>query len=253
MSFDWKEVEVQRLQPFRQLYRQEMNCQIVHDGWASRGYAASYAAFEGTSILGYAAVDRRYDKGSLIEFYLLPAARTQAMGHFRDALAISNATHIRAQTNDTFLTTLMQACAKEISPCTILFEYVGDTSLLPTEGALFRPISEPERVSVFVHEFEPVGTHGLEVRGQLIATGGALGHYNPPYADVYMEVMPAARRQGHGSYLVQEVCRHVVAGGNRPSARCNIDHFASCRTLEKGGFRRCGLIQVGQVETDRCR
>jgi hypothetical protein len=37
------------------------------------------------------------------------------------------------------------------------------------------------------------------VDGAIVATAGALTHYNAPYADLYMEVEPHARRRGFGA------------------------------------------------------
>ncbi len=36
----------------------------------------------------------------------------------------------------------------------------------------------------------------LEADGAVVATGGVLFHYHPPYGDVHMDVREAFRRQG---------------------------------------------------------
>lgn len=51
---------------------------------------------------------------------------------------------------------------------------------------------------------EGVGEWMIESAGEIVATGGILFHYNPPYGDIYMEVAEPHRRLGCGSYLVQE-------------------------------------------------
>jgi len=90
----------------------------------------------------------------------------------------------------------------------------------------------------------------VEEKGEVLGAGGLLTHYNPPYADLYMEVVNSARRRGVGSYLVQEL-RHVCAEqGLRPAARCDPKNHASRRTLERGGFKPCGEILAGALRAE---
>ena len=113
-------------------------------------------------------------------------------------------------------------------------------------------MSQRKRVSsIFPHAYEPVGEWVIESDGTIVATGGFLTHYNPPYADIFMEVTEAARRQGIGSYLLQELKRVCYEAGMRPAARCNPDNLASRRTLEKAGFLPCGRLLVGEVSASR--
>ena len=87
----------------------------------------------------------------------------------------------------------------------------------------------------------------IEVAGEAVATGGALHHYNPPYADLFMEVSEAHRRHGHGSYLVQELKRICYESGNKPAARCDASNLASRATLQKAGFLPCGRLFIQDV------
>ena len=87
----------------------------------------------------------------------------------------------------------------------------------------------------------------MEADGAIMAAGGFLCHYNPPYGDVYMEVAEAARSKGFGSYLVQEVKRVCYEAGRRPAARCNPDNPGSRRTLERAGLLPCGRLLVAEV------
>ena len=83
---------------------------------------------------------------------------------------------------------------------------------------------------------------------RVVATGGALYHYNPPYGDLYMEVREDCRRRGFGSYLIQELKRVCYEGGKKPAARCNDSNTASRRTLQKAGLLPCGRILFGDAE-----
>jgi GNAT superfamily N-acetyltransferase len=87
----------------------------------------------------------------------------------------------------------------------------------------------------------------VELRGELIASGGFLLHYNKPFADLYMEVRADRRRCGYGSFLIQELKRECYLAGRVPAARCNKDNLASRATLRKAGLRECGLVLLGRV------
>ena len=87
----------------------------------------------------------------------------------------------------------------------------------------------------------------IESEGVAVATGGALFHYNPPYADLFMEVDEPYRRRGFGSYLVQELKRVCYEMGKKPAARCNAGNVASRQTLQKAGLLPCGRILLGEV------
>ena len=79
--------------------------------------------------------------------------------------------------------------------------------------------------------------HTILPAGVIVAAGGLLYHYNPPYGDIYMEVAASHRRCGYGSYLVQELKRTAYELGKIPAARCNVANEASRRTLQKAGFK----------------
>lgn len=80
--------------------------------------------------------------------------------------------------------------------------------------------------------------------------GGYLCHYNPPYADVHMEVEEAWRQRGIGAWFVQEVRRAALAAGKVPAARCDVTNLLSRRTLERGGLVCCGEIVEGSLRLD---
>ena len=74
------------------------------------------------------------------------------------------------------------------------------------------------------------------VDGAVAAKGGILFHYNPPYGDIYMEVMEKFRKHGLGSYLVQELKRECYKLGAIPCARCDPTNVVSRKTLQRAGF-----------------
>jgi len=100
---------------------------------------------------------------------------------------------------------------------------------------------------IFGHTSEPVGDYVVELKGEIVASGGFLLHYNPPFADLYMEVREDRRRRGIGSFLLQEVKRECYLAGRVPAARTGIRNVASRATLSKAGLRVCGFMLLGTV------
>jgi GNAT superfamily N-acetyltransferase len=235
------------IESMRGLFRQEANCQIIYDSFFSRGLADYYLIQVEGRTGGYGAVSNKYDKGRLVEFYTLPQIRRLALPMFRELLAASHATSISAQTNIPLMLMMLYDCAKNIATEKILFEDALTTQLACPNG-FFRH-SEPEEAgTIFPHSQEPVGDWVIEANGAIVATGGFLCHYNPPYGDIYMEVAESARLQGYGGYLVQELKRVCYEAGKKPAARCSPDNAGSRRTLEKAGLLPCGRMLVGKVK-----
>ena len=234
------------VEAYRWLYRHELNCQIVHDSFLPRGLADAYLIDVDGRMGGYGAVANKYDKGRLIEFYTLPEFRPSALPMFRKLLEASNATHIEAQTNAPLMLSMLYDCATKITAEKVLFHDSFVSHLLCPKG-IFRRSTPAEAASTFPHQHEPAGDWIIESDGSVVATGGFLSHYNPPYADIYMEVAAQARRQGFGSYLVQELKRVCYETGKKPAARCDPGNGASRRTLEKAGLLACGHLLVGEI------
>ena len=83
--------------------------------------------------------------------------------------------------------------------------------------------------------------------GDVVATGGLMFHYNPPYSDIYMEVAGPWRRRGLGAFLVQELKRVSHEMGKAPAARSDGSNIASRRTLERAGMAACAWIIRGRI------
>ncbi|NUO78640.1 GNAT family N-acetyltransferase [candidate division KSB1 bacterium] len=248
MQLEVKPVELAEIGALRDLYRQEMNCQIVHDSWPRRGLVAPHLLCVDGKVAGYGTVTigEVIEPGTVNEFYLLPSYRTHAIPLFRELLANSNAATIRAQSNDTFLLLLLYDFAEGITSDTVLFHDAFTTHRVVPE-AVFRKVTAEDGVRIFAHELEPVGDWLLEAAGSVVATGGFLTHYNPPYADIFMEVARPVQRRGYGSYLVQELKRVCYAAGKKPAARCHASNTGSRKTLEKAGMLPCARILLGRV------
>ncbi len=248
-KIETKQIELAEVLALRELYRQEMNCQIVHDAWLQREFSAPYLLLHENTVAGYAAVTREgvLAAGMVHEFYLLPAYRAFAVPFMRQLLITSKATSLRAQTNDTLPTLLLYDFAQTISSEVVLF-HDALTTHLAAPHALLRKLADHEKPNVFAHTTEPVGEWALEVAGEIVATGGFFTHYNPPYGDIYMEVAQPFQRRGYGSFLVQELKKICYEAGKKPAARCNANNLASRRALEKAGMLPCARILTGKVD-----
>lgn len=105
---------------------------------------------------------------------------------------------------------------------------------------------------IFEHTVEGVGDYVLEVKKEIVATGGFMLHYNVPFADLYMEVRKDCRRQGYGTFILQELQKECYLAGRVPAARCQIKNVASRAALMKSGMRVCGFMQIGNIK-DQCK
>src|SRR5262245_39802336 len=186
-----KATTVEQIVPWRDLYRQEMNCQIIHDslhlrkGWTQPylltldGVAAGYGSLAvGGPWKGQPAV---------FEFYVAPPYRARLFDLFLALWAACKAERIETQSNDPFLTGMLHAFAENVASESILF-HDEITTVLPANGAVFRRATAEDQPRMFPHHVEPVGDWVLEAEGVIAATGGILFHYNRPYGDIYMEV-----------------------------------------------------------------
>jgi GNAT superfamily N-acetyltransferase len=246
MKIEVSRVEVNDILPLRELYRKEMNCQIIHDSFPRRGFSDSYLIRVEGRIAGYGLVANKHYPDTVNEFYTVPDYRAAALPMFRQLLEVSQATKIRVQTNDRLLLLMLYDCAADITSDTILFADAFPTHLTCPTG-IFRKVTEADKERLFQHKHEPDGDWMIESDGAAVATGGALFHYNPPYGDLYMEVHESYRRRGFGSYLLQELKKICYEIGKIPAARCGVANIASRKTLEKAGLLPCGRVLEGNV------
>lgn len=243
-----KAATVEDILPWRDLYRQEMNCQIVHDSLHSRkGWTESYLLITGGIAVGYGSIaigGPWKGKPAVFEFYVLPHYRSRLFELFCALLKASGATLMEVQTNDPLLSNLLFTFAPTVASEKILFEDKLTTALSPP-GATFRRARAEDKLEISPEQLD---SHGVvEVEGTIAAKGGILFHYNRPYGDIYMEVAEPYRRRGLGAYLVQELKRVCYELGSVAAARCNTTNVASRQTLLKAGFVPCGHILVGSV------
>ena len=248
LKLDVSPVPAAETERLRELYRREMNCQIVHDSWHGRGWTDSYLLRVDGRVVGYGLVGgiRAESKEIVTEFYVLPDHRSASLPLFRQFVATSGASSIEVQSNDVQSTLLLYDCATDIRSDVILFHDSTTTRLAPP-GTLFRESVEADREGLGRAHLDSDARWVVEAQGEAVAAGGVLFHYNIPFGDIYMAVAEPHQRNGYGGYLVQELKRVCYESGRVPSARCNTSNAASRATLQKAGFLPCARVLTGTL------
>jgi GNAT superfamily N-acetyltransferase len=237
-----------RIGDFREMYRLEMSCQIVHDSIHDRaGWTREYLLAIGETAVGYGSVavgGPWTAEPTAYEFYVVPTERLRVFELFGALLDASGATHIEVQSNAVLALAMLHTFAAPVTSDAILFQDATRTTHAPPD-ATFREPAESEAPDVPAECRRWRGV--VEVDGVVAASGGILFHYNRPFGDIYMEVAEPYRRRGLGSFLVQELKRVCYEGGHVPAVRCSPANIASRQTLQKAGFVPCGHILKGPV------
>jgi GNAT superfamily N-acetyltransferase len=241
-------VECRDIESMRKTYRQEMNCQIVHESIHVRpGWSIEYVLTTGGVHCGYGSVavgGPWKSKPTFYEFHLLPEHRRRAFDFFEAFLAASGARFFEVQTNDALSTVMALTYGRDFGAEKILFEDASKSSLA-ANGTVFRGVTSSREIQTAMERRQGGGEWLLELDGAVAGKGGILFHYNQPYGDIYMEVTEPYRQRGLGSYIVQELKRECRELGAVPSARCNSTNVASRRTLQRAGFVPVAHILTG--------
>lgn len=236
--------------PLRESYREEMDCQIIHDSIHSRpGWTTEYALDLNGTLAGYGSVaigGPWKTSHALYEFYVKQEYRQRIFDLFAALLPACSAAIIETQTNELILPVLLHTFCQNIRAEAILFEDRFETQLVP-EGSGFRS-TKPEDTELLetLHLDETAGWV-VTLNDEIAGAGGILYHYNRPYGDIYMKIAEQFQGRGLGAYLVQELKKSCRAGGSVPAARCNIANVPSRRTLQKAGFVPCGNLIAGDL------
>jgi GNAT superfamily N-acetyltransferase len=241
---------VEAITRWRDLYRQEMNCQIVHDSLHSRpDWTRTYLLSVGEVIAGYGAIavgGPWKEKPALFEFYVAPRRRASLFDLFAVLVRASGVRFMEGQSNDPLFSVMLHTFGSEITNESILFHDKLTTALSLPGAALSRVVPE-DALAIAEHKLDGTAEWKLRFEGTAAATGGILFHYNRPYGDIYMQVAEKYRKRGLGAFFVQELKRVCYEGGSVPAARCNPGNLASRKTLQKAGFVPCGNILTAGI------
>jgi len=243
-------VELQQIEGMRDMYRHEMNCQIIHDSIHVRpGWTHEYLITDGGTKVGYGSVAVAgpwQAKPTVYEYFVLPQHRRRVFDYFIALVTSTGATEIETQSNGVLLPVMLHAFAPTVTSESILFHDKVTTAYAPP-NALFRAATPDDAGQIAQQELDPEARWLVAVGGMVAGAGDILFHYNRPYGDIYMKVGESFRRRGIGTYLVQELKRTCYEGGSIPAARCNPTNIASRLTLQRAGFVPCGHILKGTV------
>jgi GNAT superfamily N-acetyltransferase len=250
MNMSTQRVSLKEILPLRVLFLQEANHQVRYNACHERGWSDPYVLQMDGANVGYAAIKGREipERNTVFEYFVVPPFRKHASVLFRSLLAAAHPEFIECQSNDPLLSSMLFEFAHSIFADVVLFEDHCRTELV-LPGALVRRRRGDEKV--FAHTVEPVGDYVVEQDGEVIATGGFMLHYNPPFADLYMEVREDCRGRGVASFLLQEVKRECYVAGRIPAARCGIENMASRGALCRAGLKQCGYMLTGKVDPGR--
>jgi GNAT superfamily N-acetyltransferase len=240
--------KLQDIESLRALFLHEANFQVRYNACHERGWTDSYLLTIDDVEVGYGCIKGQEikDRDTVFEFYVIPAFRKLSSFVFAELLAASGAKYIKCQTNDLLFSSMLYEFSRNIRADTVLFaDHAATEHTIP--GGVVRPRRNDDRI--FEHQAEPVGDYVLELGGEILATGGFLTHYNPPFADLYMEVKPDRRGQGYASFILQEVKKACYLAGRVPAARCRIENKASRGALLKAGMKVCGFMLTGRANT----
>ena len=238
-------VPLEEVLPLRQLYRQEMNCQIVHDSLPGRGFGDVFLIRADGRVAGYGFVMGYYGepKDMIQEYYVLPAYRGSALAMFRRLMESSQARRVEVQTNDILLTLMLyDLMLRDHERPDHLPRRPDDEPRDPR-----RELPSRHRGGSGSHLQAPCGglANGFSRMRRHRSHRWHCAYYNPPYGDLYMEVDRSRRRRGFGSYLIQELKRACYEMGRIPAARCNAVNEASRETLQKAGLLPCARMLTG--------
>src|SRR5262245_16396271 len=110
---------------WRDMYRLEMGCQIIHDSLHSRkGWTESYLLSAGGVPVGYGSVavgGPWKGKPTVFEWYVVPQHRLRLFDLFHALLKASGAATIETQSNDLLLTVMLHTFAPSVTSDSVLF------------------------------------------------------------------------------------------------------------------------------------
>ena len=118
VEFSSKAASLRDVLPWRDLYRLEMGCQIIHDSIHSRpGWSEEYCLFAGGTTVGYGSVavgGPWKGKPTVFEFYVQPPHRSRAFELFRTLLTGSGAVMMNVQSNDALITVMLHTFGRDV-------------------------------------------------------------------------------------------------------------------------------------------
>ena len=184
--------ELREIEGMRDMYRHEMNCQIIHDSIHARpGWTHEYLLTDCGAKVGYGSVavgGPWHAQPTLYEYFVLPQHRVRIFDLFIALLTSSGATAIETQSNDPLLTVMLHTFAPTVTSQSILFHDKMTTAHAPPPDVFFRKASPEDAPQIAQQELDSEAKWLVGIGGVVAAAGDILFHYNRPYGDIYMKV-----------------------------------------------------------------
>lgn len=247
LTIQAERVPYHKIEHFRQLFIATLRSQVHYEACHARRWAEYYQLSLGQNKAGYAALkgmEHLQDRDSVFEFFLLPHYRQHALHFFRKILSVTEARFVEVQTNASLLAALAHTVCDSLHDELWL---LGDDHVthhhLP--GAQFRKRLPEDQIPWLP---EKPGDYLLTIGEKIVAEGGILKHFNPPFADIHMSVSPSFQGKGIGTFFVQELKKACYTSAGLPVAHCQIDNLPSRETLQKAGMAVFGKMIWGTVD-----
>ncbi len=184
MELSAKSASVEDILPWRDMYRLEMACQIIHDSLHSRkGWTEPYLLIAGGVVVGYGSIavgGPWKGKPTVFEWYVVPPFRSHMFDLFDALLKVCGAAAIETQSNDALLTVMLHTYARTVTSESILFHDKLTTFLSPPVAVVRRATPE-DAAQLGSHELDSEAEWVVEVERKVAAAGDVLFHYNRPY------------------------------------------------------------------------
>ena len=243
-------VESTAIDSMRDQWSAETDAQIVHYQMHRRaGWLENWELRADGQPCGFAsiAIAGPWKNGrTALEFFVLPGTRHRTFRLFEAFLDTARPDSFEFQTNCGVEGVLPHVYGLDVVSEKIVFRD-GQAPDIHLPNALLRPLTADDDVRTAMNRREGGGEWEVELNGKSAGRGGLLFHYNAPYGDIWMDIDPPFRRQGAGSWLVQQLMHEAHRLGATPAARCNPDNTASRHTLQKAGFVPAGHILKGRL------
>jgi hypothetical protein len=163
--------------PLRNVYRQDMNCQIVHDSIHRRpGWTTTYALVVDDMNAGFGSIaigGPWTGNPTIFEFYVLPVYRGCAFQLFEGFLEASGARLMEIQSNDALLAVMLHTYARDIRSEKILLRD-GLTTALESNEAVLEPMTGEEDARRAIAARQGGPEWRLQLGDDTVATGGIL-------------------------------------------------------------------------------
>lgn len=200
----------------------------------------------------------------LVEFYVSPDHMLEVDILYESALVAAGADGAIVKSFDRLMLEAATRRAGSIEELGLLFRRRVNPAVSDCPGVSFREGRETDIATILSqddgffdgaeelhHYIRHEGLFIAEQQRRMVGCGLAFGVVaGRPDVDVGMWVVPQERGRGFSAPIVSYVVRRQLALDRRPIAGCDVSNIASCKALERVGFRADHrLLAIGYKST----